>query len=565
MGNSGFRRWAAPQLVVVVAASGCLGLLWIWFAARDGVPRALDWPIHLCWIEGFSAALADGVIYPRWIDTANGGLGAPVFLYYPPLAFVLASGFKGLLGSSLAALKASLLLSQGLLFAGCVFWFRSRLDRSTALLLAALVVLSPVILIPSLLFTMPAAALSLAIAPWLLAGLDRCGEVTAARCLTLALLTAALLLAHLPTALSMLLPIAALLASQGRRESAGVAIIAMGVGALLAAPYWVTALLHLDLVHSEHLTSASYWQIGSNLLDPRGIAVGAAVPRFAASLQSAGWSVLLASLLLAWMLRRAEPSQASLAARAALAASLLLVALASVIAAPLYDAWPALAMMQFGWRWLPAALLMLVWAAACSLRALSAPVGAARSRVVALVSAALLLPAMLGAVQVWALDARAGHGRVSANEATPAARSCRVDPLEHRPLSLGSQWQRALRRDAPMLWAVRGRAHVSNEVVSTHRRAATVTLDAPATLQWSALAFPGWTLRANGSPLPLTTTALGNYEFKLPPGRHALELRFESQRLTAVGDRLGGVGLLGLLLLLGWRRRRPVAAASAQS
>src|SRR5881398_3473944 len=54
---------------------------------------AIDW----VWADQFTAQLAHGVIYPRWLPLSNAGLGAPVFYYYPPLAFYLA-GLFGLLG-----------------------------------------------------------------------------------------------------------------------------------------------------------------------------------------------------------------------------------------------------------------------------------------------------------------------------------------------------------------------------------------------------------------------------------------------------------------------------------
>ncbi len=37
----------------------------------------------------FSAALADGQVYPRWVPAINGGLGGPIFTFYSPLIYVL--------------------------------------------------------------------------------------------------------------------------------------------------------------------------------------------------------------------------------------------------------------------------------------------------------------------------------------------------------------------------------------------------------------------------------------------------------------------------------------------
>jgi hypothetical protein len=53
----------------------------------------IDW----VWANQFTAELARGNLYPRWLPLSNDGLGASVFYYYPPLSFYL-SGLFGLIG-----------------------------------------------------------------------------------------------------------------------------------------------------------------------------------------------------------------------------------------------------------------------------------------------------------------------------------------------------------------------------------------------------------------------------------------------------------------------------------
>src|SRR5256885_13913198 len=55
----------------------------------------IDW----VWADQFTAELARGNFYPRWLPLSDDGLGAPVFYYYPPLSFYL-SGLFGLTGLS---------------------------------------------------------------------------------------------------------------------------------------------------------------------------------------------------------------------------------------------------------------------------------------------------------------------------------------------------------------------------------------------------------------------------------------------------------------------------------
>lgn len=53
--------------------------------------------IDRVWADQFTSELAKGSLYPRWLPLSHGGLGSPVFYYYPPLAFYLI-GLFGLIG-----------------------------------------------------------------------------------------------------------------------------------------------------------------------------------------------------------------------------------------------------------------------------------------------------------------------------------------------------------------------------------------------------------------------------------------------------------------------------------
>lgn len=55
--------------------------------------------ISWVWADQFTAELAAGNLYPRWLPDSHGGLGSPVFYYYPPGAFYV-TGLFGLAGLS---------------------------------------------------------------------------------------------------------------------------------------------------------------------------------------------------------------------------------------------------------------------------------------------------------------------------------------------------------------------------------------------------------------------------------------------------------------------------------
>jgi hypothetical protein len=57
------------------------------FLLESGMPAADDIGYHLITGRAFRGALAEGVPYPRWVDTMNQGFGAPIYIFYPPLAY----------------------------------------------------------------------------------------------------------------------------------------------------------------------------------------------------------------------------------------------------------------------------------------------------------------------------------------------------------------------------------------------------------------------------------------------------------------------------------------------
>ncbi len=111
-------------------------------AAALSVPAALGpvrlndsfW-IDLVWLEQFARELGTGVIYPRWLLLSHGGLGSPVFYYYPPLAFYAASAFVLAGFSTYSALIAAFCAANLLAGVGAYLWLR---DQSRVPLIGAI-------------------------------------------------------------------------------------------------------------------------------------------------------------------------------------------------------------------------------------------------------------------------------------------------------------------------------------------------------------------------------------------------------------------------------------------
>lgn len=223
--------------------------------------------INAVWTDQFAAELARGNLYPRWLPQSHGGLGSPVFYYYPPLAFYL-SGAAQLLGLAphqavLAAFAVAFLLSG----IGAFLWLE---DRPNPLIGALLFVAAPYHVLDFVYRGAQAESLAIALLPFLAIGLRRIADGRGA--VPAALAYGALIMTHLPLALLASLFFVAPFALLHRDRLAGFAL-AVALGIALSAIYLLPALAlepHRDsarLYGLPHLRPA-YWTLWQgNLAD----------------------------------------------------------------------------------------------------------------------------------------------------------------------------------------------------------------------------------------------------------------------------------------------------------
>lgn len=205
-----------------------------------GPPMLFDsFGISWVWADQFTAEIARGNPYPRWLPLSNAGLGSSAFYYYPPLAFYLAAafGFAGFTtyGSVIAAFGASFALS------GVAAW-RWLKDRSAAhpVLGGLLFMAAPYHLFDFTRRGALAESLAIALLPLVALGLRRIAQGRSP--LLAAFAYSAMILAHLPLALLVSVLLVAPYALLHRRRLAGfAAAVALGIG--LAAIYLLPALL----------------------------------------------------------------------------------------------------------------------------------------------------------------------------------------------------------------------------------------------------------------------------------------------------------------------------------
>jgi hypothetical protein len=131
-----FKGWATTGSVVLLSAAiflVCLPLL------QFGPQTGHDLPLILPWSQYFVEQLVDGNLYPRWLVDMYGGVGAPVFFYYPPVPFYFTS-LASLICQECVPLRqlgvaeSIIVLCSALSF----FWFISYHTHRTAACLGAL-------------------------------------------------------------------------------------------------------------------------------------------------------------------------------------------------------------------------------------------------------------------------------------------------------------------------------------------------------------------------------------------------------------------------------------------
>lgn len=248
----------AYALVVAVAILACLPLL------KHGAVDGHSIEYNLVWLKNFSAQLSVGDWYPRWLMGMNRGAGSPVFYYYAPLPFYIASFGVFLLPD--ASLNLQLAAGECLLIAlsGIAFFYYARRHVAT---LAALVAACVYMLLPyhfeiDLWLRQDIGELTVyIIVPLILACTERIFAESqldkTLDTLGLGVSYAALMLAHLPSAVLFSVCLGVYGAVMLIRHVSLISIrqfaFGIGLGIALAAIYWVPALFTQSYIRSDKL------------------------------------------------------------------------------------------------------------------------------------------------------------------------------------------------------------------------------------------------------------------------------------------------------------------------
>jgi hypothetical protein len=274
-GNSAWQQRAAIAYPLLIL----LGML-IVLPANSGSALLHDsFAIYWVWADQFTAELAHGNLYPRWLPLSDGGLGAPVFYFYPPLAFHL-SGIFGLLGfstyGSIIAAFAAAFSASGI---GCWHWLKGR--TSQPLLGASFFACAPYHLLDYTLRGAIAESVAIALIPPLAIGLDRIRQVRGGRMLA-AISYGAMICTHLPLALLVSLFMIApqlLLSPRKLIGFATAALLGIGLSGIYLLPALALEPFHdVGQLYRTSNLRTDYWSIYAwNWSDPTYVVVMAVI------------------------------------------------------------------------------------------------------------------------------------------------------------------------------------------------------------------------------------------------------------------------------------------------
>jgi hypothetical protein len=264
-----------------------------------------------------------------------------------------------------------------------------------------------------------------------------------------------------------------------------------------------------------------------------------------------------------------------------LVASGLILLLMTPLSAPIWEAIPMLAVIQFPWR-----LLLLVSFTLCALAGLtlaellpvlhSATAALRQGRlqqdgsgvlligVMAMLATAAYADPALQPVEPWREDGRAVYrfeeefpdmitGTIWTEELFTTS------PMSADYADPAYEEESGRTTDLTRLSIVDGEGEVLGNTSAGSRFGGVVQMATPGVVRVNLLAFPGWQATLDGMPVATRTAPpYGLIDIDVPAGEHTLEIRMGTTPPRSLGTAISWLAAAALLLLLvwGWRDRR---------
>jgi uncharacterized membrane protein len=538
---------------------------------KNGFPGGVDSDRHYQWIAQFSAALKEpGVVYPRWLGSANNGLGSPVMLYYPPLSFYIAALFQSLTGDAQKALILSCYLA--LMLSGLTMYLLSRefFSHPISLFAAAIYMLAPYHLLD---LYQGSAVPEFWSFVWLPLVLQTTQKVVARRngkaILYLAVSYALLVLTHIPISfvLSLVLPVYILLLT---RDFHSLWKFAVGIvlGLSLSALFLLPVAFERDFVRMNALLRLEYdnyfvlrqtrlalhTPLFSNDLDyyePHASSMKPTKFRYLIKNEQAAFGIPILLLVGALLLAINRKSLSENLSRkrfviAGLVVTTITLFMATKLSLTIWEFFPLLTFLQFPWRWL---VITTLGSSLLITAALALSLSAKRQRAVH--TGLIALAVILNLIISFFLVARAPFY----DDDFDAALKRREAP-EYRT----KWWDNQLHEEETLPPYLVKTGETAVQVIDGEGSHQAYTLNAKtaSTLAIRTLYFPGWAVRVDEKPGEISPSEEGYIQFNVEPGEHRLTVDFEDTRPRTAGKIISCISLL-LVAGLAWfsYRKKP--------
>jgi len=555
---------------------------------HHGLPAGHDTLLHFYRIPVLNALWSEGVAFSRWSPDLLLGYGYPLFQFYPFLSAYLLATLYWVVGTN-APLALTVASALCLMLAGWGAFLVGRhlYGRVGGLVTAAAYVLSPHVLYQVYQRGSLSGALAMGLYPFALWGILRyAARPSSRRAAAAALALAGAFVSHLASALILLIPLAVLgtvaawlhrpADRRPARRLLGVGA-ALALGLALAAWFWAPALLGTSLVHygdivadvdwGHHFAAVLHWSPW-----PMAEAANPALSQ-TPGIPQILLGVAAAVLALVRVVTRRSDGQARRIDILTVwmgVVSLGSVFLAVPASAPLWRSAPLLSDLQFPWRCLDAAALMLPVACG-SLAVRSGRVGNGL-RVVLLGGLVAMflnalpyvypprhrdLPRQPTLEQAGEYQIGYGtYGLTSWGEYLPID----VPGPPESPAVPGAEAGLAL--DAKVL-----EDPLIESLVSVDggplRAEFLVQTDEPTAVTMATYWFPGWRARVDGLPTKAYADDQGLLTVSVPAGSHRVEIYWGITPFRALADGISALALVAVVVMVALGRRRGQTSPAA--
>jgi hypothetical protein len=512
-----------------------------------GFPAGFDAVRHYRWTSQFIDALADGVLYPRWLPAANDGQGSPVPLYYPPLTFYVAAAFSLVARNTLQAMALSCWLALAISGLTMYAFSRSLLSSRLSFVAAALYMIAPYHLLDLYQGSTVSEFWTFAWLPLLFVAVRRVSLDRGLRGVAfLAFGYALLVLTHVPVTFltALILPIYAILLTRNPRAlirvAAGFAVGA-GLGAVFLIPVVFETVYVRLFFKFDYRDYFLFERVRSALASTRFAAESSISYSLDADLVGVGvLTLFLVSSVLIWIEWRSRKRESAWLRSwmAIWIVSAISILMTTRLTALIWRITPGLSYLFFPYRWLVVASVGSCFLASMSIRGLQSA-DRWRSLRVAAVGVAVVFNLAIGALEIW-------RAPVAADEFAPGL--ARRDTREYRPV----WWDGRFRKEQWQFggFVESGDAQVRAIDDAGIKRSYSVSAVTDSVIAFRPLYFPGWIARVDGNPVEIGPNPQGNTQLHVEPGEHTVTLSFEDTWPRTAGKIVSAVSLLVFLGLL---------------